>query len=197
MAIGTTIDGLNSVTSLTAQDEVPVWDAEASGEPTKKITAQNMAASVKTLGSLVNTTEMNNALAGKQNTLTFDATPTTGSTNPVTSGGIANAIQQSTASSVTISALSGYSIGMNRSRKIGDTIVLSFRVAKASGTIGTGWQDVAQISGYSATEANMLCCPCNGYNGAMRVEISTTGKISVQNIDSSSTATGLFVNGCL
>lgn len=94
---GTTIDGLNSVTSLTSQDKVPVWDAEASGEPTKKITAQNMAASVKTLGSLVNTTEMNNALAGKQNTLTFDTTPTTGSINPVTSGGIAAAIAQSTA----------------------------------------------------------------------------------------------------
>jgi hypothetical protein len=94
---GTTIDGLNSVTSLTAQDEVPVWDVEASGEPTKKITAQNMTASVKTLGSLVNTTEMNNALSGKQNTLTFDSTPTTGSTNPVTSGGIADAISQSTA----------------------------------------------------------------------------------------------------
>ena len=98
MAIGTTIDGLNAVTSLTAQDEVPVWDAEASGEPTKKITAQNMAASVKTLGSLVNTMEMNNALAGKQNILTFDTTQTTGSTNPVTSGGIADAISQSTAS---------------------------------------------------------------------------------------------------
>lgn len=94
---GTTINGLNAVTSLTAQDEVPVWDKEASGEPTKKITAQNMTASVKTLGSLVNTTEMNNALAGKQNTLTFDTTPTTGSTNPVTSGGIATAISQSTA----------------------------------------------------------------------------------------------------
>lgn len=94
---GTTINGLNAVTSLTANDEVPVWDAEASGEPTKKITAQNMTASVKTLGSLVNTSEMNTALAGKQNTLTFDTTPTTGSTNPVTSGGIATAISQSTA----------------------------------------------------------------------------------------------------
>lgn len=103
---GTTIDSLNAVTSLTAQDEVPVWDAEASGEPTKKITAQNMAASVKTLGSLVNTTEMNNALAGKQNTLTFDTTPTTGSTNPVTSGGIADAIAQSTALSTLMTASS-------------------------------------------------------------------------------------------
>jgi hypothetical protein len=92
-----TIDELNTLDALTAADEFPVWDSEESGEPTKKITAQNMAASVKTLGSLVNTSEMNNALAGKQNTLTFDTTPTTGSTNPVTSGGVADAIQQSTA----------------------------------------------------------------------------------------------------
>lgn len=105
---GTTIDGLNAVTSLTAQDEVPVWDAEASGEPTKKITAQNMTASVKTLGSLVNTSEMNTALAGKQNTLTFDTTPTTGSTNPVTSGGIADAIAQSTAKSTSTANVTIY-----------------------------------------------------------------------------------------
>jgi hypothetical protein len=63
MAIGTTIDGLNTVTSLTEQDKVPVWDAEASNEPTKKITAQNMANSVKSLASLPNTTEMNAAIA--------------------------------------------------------------------------------------------------------------------------------------
>lgn len=63
MAIGTTIDGLNTVTSLTAQDKVPVWDNEAPGEPTKNITAQNMANSVKSLASLPNTTEMNAAIA--------------------------------------------------------------------------------------------------------------------------------------
>lgn len=75
-----TIDELNALTALTAGDEIPVWDAEASGEPTKKITAQNMANSVKTLANL-------------QGTLTFDTTPTTGSTNPVTSGGIKTAIE--------------------------------------------------------------------------------------------------------
>lgn len=63
MANGTTIDGLNSVTSLTAQDEVPVWDSEESGEPTKKITASNLAASVKSLASLPNTSEMEAAIA--------------------------------------------------------------------------------------------------------------------------------------
>ena len=60
---GMTIDSLNTVSSLTAQDEVPVWDKEASGEHTRKITAQNMANSVKSLASLPNTTEMNTAIA--------------------------------------------------------------------------------------------------------------------------------------
>ena len=40
------------------------------------------------LADKVSTTAMQTALAGKQNTLTFDTEPTTGSTNPVTSGGI-------------------------------------------------------------------------------------------------------------
>lgn len=127
---GTTINGLNAVTSLTAQDEVPVWDAEASGEPTKKITAQNMAASVKTLGSLVNTNEMNSALAGKQNTLTFDTTPTTGSTNPVTSGGIATAIEQSTASvgiGSLITTVSQY-CDLRYAKRTGGVIIISLLV---------------------------------------------------------------------
>ena len=37
------------------------------------------------------TEQMNTGLAGKQNTLTFDTTPTEGSSNPVTSGGIYDA----------------------------------------------------------------------------------------------------------
>ena len=36
--------------------------------------------------------QVNNLLAGKQNLLTFDSTPTSGSTNPVTSGGVHSAI---------------------------------------------------------------------------------------------------------
>ena len=37
--------------------------------------------------------DVNTALSGKQNTLTFDSTPTSGSTNPVTSGGVYSSIQ--------------------------------------------------------------------------------------------------------
>lgn len=57
-----TIHELNALSSLTSTDEFPVWDAEASGEPTKKITAQNLATSVKTLASMLVTGDIANNL---------------------------------------------------------------------------------------------------------------------------------------
>ena len=47
---------------------------------------------VQKLEDLPTSTELTQMFAAKQNTLTFDTTPTQGSTNPVTSEGIANAI---------------------------------------------------------------------------------------------------------
>ena len=60
-----TIDELLSMAALTANDEIPVWDAEAVDEPTKKITAQNFAASVKALAGLVGEAELTEQLADK------------------------------------------------------------------------------------------------------------------------------------
>jgi hypothetical protein len=60
-----TIDELLSLAGLTANDEIPVWDAEAADEPTKKITAQNLAASVKALAGLVGEAEFTEQLADK------------------------------------------------------------------------------------------------------------------------------------
>lgn len=57
-----TINELLALTGLTGSDEIPVWDAEASGEPTKKITAQNFAAAIKTLASLLGTGDVVNYL---------------------------------------------------------------------------------------------------------------------------------------
>jgi hypothetical protein len=81
-----TIAELLAATGLTENDLVPIYDVEAAQnvEPTQKITAAQFAAAVKVLADL-------------QGKLTFDSTPTAGSTNPVTSAGIATAIQQSTA----------------------------------------------------------------------------------------------------
>jgi hypothetical protein len=53
-----TIHELLALTGLTESDEIPVWDAEASSEPTKKITAQNFASSIKTLASLLGTADV-------------------------------------------------------------------------------------------------------------------------------------------
>lgn len=59
-----TLAELAAATGLTANDLIGIWDAEASGstEPTQKLTAQQLAAAVKVLASLVNTTEMNAAI---------------------------------------------------------------------------------------------------------------------------------------
>lgn len=58
--------------------------------------------------NIVNTyatkTELTNGLAGKQNALTFDSTPTSGSSNPVTSGGVYSAINEK-ADASTVEAL--------------------------------------------------------------------------------------------
>jgi hypothetical protein len=48
-----TIHELLAAAGLTANDEIPIWDAEATGEPTKKITAQQLAAAVVALANLV------------------------------------------------------------------------------------------------------------------------------------------------
>jgi hypothetical protein len=69
-----TIHELLALTGLTANDEIPVWDAEASGEPTKKITAQNLAAAIKTLASLLGAGDV-------VNNLTSTATDKPGSAN--------------------------------------------------------------------------------------------------------------------
>lgn len=84
-----TINELLALNNLTANDQIPVWDAEATGstEPTAKITAQNFANAVKSLASLIGIGDM-------------DATPTQGSTKAVQSGGVYTAIQQSTAYTV-------------------------------------------------------------------------------------------------
>jgi hypothetical protein len=48
-----TIHELLQAAGLTANDEIPIWDADGTGEPTKKITAQQLAAAVVALANLV------------------------------------------------------------------------------------------------------------------------------------------------
>ena len=61
--------------------------------PTPHNHSQNEVNGLATaLAAKANASDVQTALAGKQNTLTFDTTPTANSTNPVTSGGVKTAL---------------------------------------------------------------------------------------------------------
>lgn len=80
--VGKTIDQLNAATAITANDEIAIYDAEAgAAEPTKKVTGSNLASSIKTLGSLLGTSDVVNdltstatdkPLSAKQGKLIYD-----------------------------------------------------------------------------------------------------------------------------
>lgn len=73
--VGKTIDQLNQVTAVTASDELVVYDAESGTgvEPTKKVTGSNLASSVKTLGSLLGTSDVVNDLTSTLTTAPLSA----------------------------------------------------------------------------------------------------------------------------
>ena len=83
-----TVNGkaLSSDISLTASDV----GALATGGTAAKATAD--ASGNNIVNTYATKTELTNGLAGKQNNLTFDSAPTSGSSNPVTSGGVYSAI---------------------------------------------------------------------------------------------------------
>ena len=155
-----TIDELNALTALTAGDEIPVWDAEASGEPTKKITAQNMANSVKTLANL-------------QGTLTFDTTPTTGSTNPVTSGGIKTAMANSQLSSVIdLSMFTSIDSHVNTDSffrlRVGNVVYLSIRLDfSVATTISGSGIKLFDINSSIAPRQQILVSPIVSSSGSL------------------------------
>lgn len=68
-----TIEELLAEAGLTANDEIPIWDAEATGEPTKKITASNFAAAVKTLAELIGLSDIVNNLTTTTDGKVLDA----------------------------------------------------------------------------------------------------------------------------
>lgn len=80
------INQLTPTTTLTA-NSVIAMDAE-SGGATNKVTIQTLAAGLRSFGDYATQAQ----LAAKQDVLTFDDAPEEDSDNPVTSGGIYNAI---------------------------------------------------------------------------------------------------------
>lgn len=97
-------------------------------------------------------TEVDTLLATKQNTLTFDSTPTENSTNPVTSGGVYNAING--AKSYTDKAINylRWELGSHTLDVVSDTDT-SFSKSVPSGAIGC---QINQVGGKSYKSENLL-----------------------------------------
>lgn len=72
--------------------DVPAWLTDYNGDM-QKIDAGIHAAKVQADGAASGVSALQTAVSGKQDTLTFDTAPISGSNNPVTSGGIYNALQ--------------------------------------------------------------------------------------------------------
>lgn len=69
-------------------------NAIGAGSPTGGIVIANTAGEIERSNKTI--TDLENAIAAKQDALTFDTTPTANSTNPVTSGGVKAAIDDAT-----------------------------------------------------------------------------------------------------
>ena len=72
--------------------DIPAWLSDYNGDMSK-IDAGIHAAKVQADGAAGGVSALQTTVSGKQDRLTFDDAPLSGSTNPVTSGGIYNALQ--------------------------------------------------------------------------------------------------------
>lgn len=72
--------------------DIPAWLTDYNGDM-QKIDAGIHAAKTQAQSAANGVSSLQTAVSGKQDTLTFDTTPLSGSNNPVTSGGIYNALQ--------------------------------------------------------------------------------------------------------
>lgn len=71
--------------------DIPAWLTDYNGDM-QKIDAGIHAAKVQAEGAASGVTALQSAMSGKQDKLTFDSAPTSGSSNPVTSNGIYEAL---------------------------------------------------------------------------------------------------------
>ena len=165
---GMTIDELGSVSSITANDEIPVWDAEAApGEPTKKITGNSLASSVKNLGGLLGTSDVVNNL-----TSTATDKPLSANMGKTLSDKTLSKVSYSTAFDVSVA--SGCHFYCDRvGRTIFIDIVINFTSAVAINTQIAHIDGIAHILeshasaiGSNGTGARFLLQP----SGALKVE---------------------------
>ncbi|MBQ8643525.1 MAG: hypothetical protein IJ469_02555, partial [Candidatus Methanomethylophilaceae archaeon] len=90
-----TVNATGHVTAVTSETiPIPTKVSELS-DASSYVTTSGLSSTLsgyQAKGDYATNTALTNGLNSKQNTLTFDSTPTSGSTNPVTSGGVYSAI---------------------------------------------------------------------------------------------------------
>lgn len=84
------LTAINSAISALQSADTTLKNRIATEETTRGNETSALQTTVK--GHTTDIANINTALAGKQNTLTFDTSPTAGSSNPVTSGGVKTAL---------------------------------------------------------------------------------------------------------
>lgn len=90
---GKKISELTAANALANSDVFPLSTASETMKASYQLIKQSIIGNGDISGLGASVTAAINALdSGKQDTLTFDSTPTSGSYNPVTSGGVANAL---------------------------------------------------------------------------------------------------------
>lgn len=99
-----TIHELLQAAGLTAIDEIPIWDVDGTGEPTKKITAQQLATAVVALANLVTGVKGNS----EQNYRHGDVNLT-----PANIGALAKEIDRNTFTDLNNTALVGHAVLSN------------------------------------------------------------------------------------
>ena len=142
--------------------------ALASGGTAAKATAD--ASGNNIVNTYATKTEVTNGLAGKQNALTFDSAPTSGSSNPVTSGGVYSAINTKVPASGTYDA---------------DTSTITFKAAsgtqlfQVTGIEGGGAQFTLKITYAGAPDVSGISVTATPVTGATATVQGTTNSSGI------------------
>ena len=145
---------------------------------------QKISPDASSTNQLIDKTYVDTELGKKQNTLTFDSTPTSGSTNPVTSGGVYTSINEIPVIRDSNSSTSIVVKGNNNNANGGRSSALGW-YGDASGTacLTTGFNTQAQ--GYGSTATGWLTTAdgkgsFSGGNGEALLNVTRVGEKTYQ-----------------
>ena len=158
------------------------------------------------LSNYYNKTQTDNLLAGKEDTLTFDATPTASSDNPVTSGGVKAALDQKQDTLTIDAALSGTSENPVQNKAVkaaldgkqgaltaGDNITIDSNNKISASSAGTKYTKTVDLA---KTDSRTIAFNPTGYSYAAtdRIDVYINGLHGIQGTDYTLSVSGTSLN---